>query len=1414
MGTQMSNIKSLFSDFTKKYNLSKTLRFELIPHFDTKKYLDQFIESDVNRDKDYKKLRQIIDEYHKYFIEKSLSFKNILKTEDLKKLDKLLFDLKSSQKKDKKFLEKQFKEQQKELRKQIVNQFVYSQTELKKKIVEKSEKEYKKKNPLFEKELITYLLPEWLDSLSYKAPAIKKQFNNDADFTQWKNNSLKTVKKFQNFTTYLTGFHENRKNMYSDKEQSTAIAYRIVHENLPKLLSNKSVYEKITKNFYDLQKQFEGLEANLKEEFDYFGIDKAKSLFEINIFNQCLTQTGIDNYNCIIGGKTLDNKQKIKGVNEIINLYRQNKLANKNLKISNQNLPFMQILHKQILSDRESHSFLPESFKDNKELCNAIQDFWKQISKLVDWSNAQQQMSLLRRLEKLFSGLSESQNELDKIYFNQNQLKGLSHTLFKPKQFNSISVSKAPVLDKTSDEIKTIKEEEGHNSWSVIDSALECYAENTYSKKERAQWLKKDFFHFQEIHSALVTYKKVLDTDSGIAKKITDKNLLLNHFQNINGLFKLNIQNKLTDNKIANKKTVSQEGSALLLSQIANEQSIPKITQILYNLVKEVLLHPPETDFTEQQIQLLKNFLDCLMDLLHLIKPLYLEKDRNKIVDLERDTAFYNTFEEIYEKLFPIIPLYNKCRNYIAKNKNHLEKIKINFEDSTLLDGWDVNKESDNLSVILRRKEDNRMVYYLGVLNVKNRKIFDYQLNFQDYNEKTFEKIKNKKDLLKKQILAKNNDYKYYEKMNYKLLPDPSKMLPKVFFSKKNHSIFHPSENIIKIKQKKTYAKNDGEQFSLKDCHNFINFYKESLKKHYDWKKFNFKFLKTDQYKDISEFYHEVSSQGYKLSFDKIRADYIEEKITAGELYLFKIHNKDFSKYSKGAPHLHTSYFKFLFDEKNLKDFVFKLNGKAEIFYRKASKKKQAIHSKNKPVKNKNPDNPKSTSIFNYDIIKDKRFTEDKFFFHVPITMNFKKAGMKSYQFNQEVLQFLKNNKNINIIGIDRGERHLAYWTVIDQNRNILEQGSFNKINNSYKNRNKNITVMTDYHRLLETKEKQRDKSRKSWTNIENIKDLKAGYLSHLVYQISKLMIEHNAMVVFEDLNLGFKRGRMKFEKQVYQKLEKTLIDKLNYLVFKNEEHKTPGGFLKAYQLTAPFESFKKIGKQTGFIFYTPAYYTSKVDPKTGFIDLIYPKYENIEKSRKFFEKFHQIYFDEKNNYFVFEYKDSDVNPKRKTESIASWAVCTHDSERYKYNRYKRRHIKVNVTEELKKLLDRYSIQYKNKQSFKKEICNQNKKDFFIHLVNLLKLIFQLRHINPSAKNENEKDFILSSVADETGRFFDSRTAKSGEPQNADANGAYHIGLKGLMILHKINKWDGSEKLNLAIKNKEWFDFIRNKKRY
>ena len=55
----------------------------------------------------------------------------------------------------------------------------------------------------------------------------------------------------------------------------------------------------------------------------------------------------------------------------------------------------------------------------------------------------------------------------------------------------------------------------------------------------------------------------------------------------------------------------------------------------------------------------------------------------------------------------------------------------------------------------------------------------------------------------------------------------------------------------------------------------------------------------------------------------------------------------------------------------------------------------------------------------------------------------------------------------------------------------------------------------------------------------------------------------------------------------------------------------------------------------------------------------------------------------------------------------------------------------------------------------------------------LLKVILQMRY-----SDGNDRDFILSPVANENGVFFDSEKAADAEPKDADANGAYHIALK------------------------------------
>ena len=763
----------------------------------------------------------------------------------------------------------------------------------------------------------------------------------------------------------------------------------------------------------------------------------------------------------------------------------------------------------------------------------------------------------------------------------------------------------------------------------------------------------------------------------------------------------------------------------------------------------------------------IKTLLDALKDLQHFIKPLLGSGEEN-----EKDELFYGSFQMMWEELDAVTPLYNKVRNWLTRKPYCTEKIKLNFDNSQLLGGWDVNKEPDCTGVLLRKDG----FYYLGIMDKKSNRIFDAEVT--------------------------PSDGECYDKIDYKLLPGANKMLPKVFFSRSRIDEFAPSEAIVSSYKRGTHKK--GADFSLSDCHRLIDFFKQSINKHEDWSKFGFRFSDTKSYEDISGFYREVEQQGYMLSSHQVSESYINRLVEEGKLYLFRIWNKDFSEFSKGTPNLHTLYWKMLFDERNLADVIYKLNGQAEVFYRKASIKPEnrIVHPAKRPIANKNELSKEPTSTFEYDIIKDRRYTVDKFQFHVPITINFKATGQTNI--NPIVQDAIRKGGFSHVIGIDRGERHLLYLSLIDLHGNIVKQMTLNDIINEYKG----TTYQTNYHDLLAKREGERTEARRSWDTIENIKELKEGYLSQVIHIISKMMVEYNAIVVLEDLNMGFMRGRQKIERQVYEKFEKMLIDKLNCYIDKQKEPTAEGGMLRALQLTNKFESFRKLGKQSGCLFYIPAWNTSKIDPVTGFVNLFDTRYENIAKTKVFFSKFKSIRYNSAKDWFEFAFDYNDFTSKAEG-TRTEWTLCTYGERIRTFRNPQKNHQwddeEFVLTTEFKQLFDRYDIDIRG--NLKEAINAQTDAQFFKDLLGLMKLLLQMRN----SITNSEMDYLLSPVADEKGHFFDSRKGITFLPDNADANGAYNIARKGLWVIRKIQETKEDEKPSLSITNKEWLQFAQTK---
>lgn len=347
--------------------------------------------------------------------------------------------------------------------------------------------------------------------------------------------------------------------------------------------------------------------------------------------------------------------------------------------------------------------------------------------------------------------------------------------------------------------------------------------------------------------------------------------------------------------------------------------------------------------------------------------------------------------------------------------------------------------------------------------------------------------------------------------------------------------------------------------------------------------------------------------------------------------------------------------------------------------------------------------------------------------------------------------------------------------------------------------------------KLLAGKEKQRDEARKNWTSIENIKELKEGYLSQVVHKICQLAVEYDAIIAMEDLNSGFKNNRARVERSVYQKFENMLISKLQYLVDKKLSPHETGGALHAYQLS---NKENVNGRQNGFIFYVPAYLTSKIDPTTGFVDLIHPKYASVDAAKEFLAKFDAVTYNAQEDLleFVVDYS------KLLGNSIAyknNWVICTN-GERIRSFRNKAKNSEwdtetVVLTEEFKKLFESYNINIG--EDIKMQISERTEKDFFEQLIRLLALTLQMRNSIP---NNTKVDYIISPVRNSDGVFYDSRNYEKLEysplPKNADANGAYNIARKAMWAIGNIKAAENEEELKgvrLAITKKEWLEMAQ-----
>lgn len=1216
--------QTFFSQFTNLYPIQKTLRRELKPinekfEYDpalTSLWNAEIPEKDKQREKDYQAIKPLLDKLHHEFITESLESIWVVDWSDFV----LFYQQYQSKKKRKaelsekelKQINEEFSHRTKELRNQIWAS--YSQ------IAEK-----RKSNP----EYVNLKGKSYLTQKGYKILTeagilwvLEKKYKDDPGKSA-------LIRRFWNFFTYFTGFNQNRENYYSTEEKSTAVAYRLINQNLLTFANN----------------------CEMQEKFSVLALsDQEKKIFNPESYGDYLTQDGIDFYNECIG--TIKSKA---------NLYSQSHKTK---------LPQPKILYKQIGSPKESA--IPF------DLITSESEFHDLLDKTLKETDER-----LSHFIWLLDQIWGEEADISQIFLSKSALTLISNRYFA--------------------------------SWyTLLEKWWELWFFN-YCKKDDEESYK------------LPSYLSLADLKS-ILEAIPFQKIEKSEGQNAISLLKPQLEQLYIDSCDSNRKLLIKSMKSDFESFLiwSGEWSYTHIKSEIQNLDK--------LDSTNQDHKnLVKMLFDGILAMYRQIKWFRVDVDKLWFVP---EWGFYQDMEQLLTD-YPFPKWYDMMRNYLTKKPYSEQKLKLNFDCSTLLNGRDKNKETQNLSVILRK--DGK--FYLAIMKKDQNKFFEKSLLY-------------------------SGNLGTMEKMDYKLLPGANKMLPKCLMPGSDKGKYWATDRILNLYANWSFKKSE-KNFNSDDLHTLIDFYKSALPKYEDWKVFDFKFQPTADYQDISQFYREVEQQGYLLNRRKVNEELIKQGTKDWSIFLFQISSKDFDGESN-TPDLQTLYWKQIFEPKT----NVKLNWEAEIFFRPWSMKKE------KKVLTKD----------NFDVYKHKRYTEDKILFHVPITLWFWNSEISptapskfNLKINQELI--LPHFDDLHVIGIDRWEKHLAFYSVLSvKTGKIVEQWTLNILNG------------VDYEKKLSEKAESRLHSRQNRDTIEKIADLKNGYISQVVSKLVDLVLKYNAVIVFEDLNWGFKRGRQKIEQSVYQKFELALAKKLSFIVKKDALVGETGSPTSAYQLAPQITTFWDIrGKQRWIIFYTRANYTSTTDPLTGRRKTIYLKKGTIsEMKNQILTVFKDILRDPKEQSYIFNDGNwklySNVERRRgKRDDHGIWVSKKYDP-----------------TTELNELFD------KNKIKKSENIIDQLKngeftQNFWSSFVRILDLIMQIRNTD-----DEGRDIILSPVGSLEERF-DSRkwyaecpseiSNNLPYPTSGDANGAYNIARKGVMMLERIK--ENPERPDLLIRDAE-----------
>lgn len=548
------------------------------------------------------------------------------------------------------------------------------------------------------------------------------------------------------------------------------------------------------------------------------------------------------------------------------------------------------------------------------------------------------------------------------------------------------------------------------------------------------------------------------------------------------------------------------------------------------------------------------------------------------------DPLFLEHFAPVLALRSEIRPahLLNLARNYLTKLEKHPAQLRIYFQPN-FLDNWSWTKIESSLALLGKDPQGKPVLFVFPRSDAARafQKAAQQKKVVGGWGVFLFQQAK-----VDKLIPTLVRTPKGVQRVTGRRDPDGQNRQKDAVLRK------HLPPEIYEITKTVGFGKeNTREHLGDAAFDKFIAYYQEVVAEYLQDSRRGFSLVFRPRYDSWKEFVEDVQRQTVRWQEKTVTPEVIGKMVKEGDLLVFRICNKDLCAHRNlsARQNVHTIIFEALLSEENTKATPppVRIGSEAKIFYRPAQKGElQPKEVGGHPIRRLTPEGEEE------EVKEHHRYYERKLLFHLPLFINDDHPPLSSFSALNRMVNEELFTPEQPIIGVDRGERNLLSYTLIDNQDRLLEAGSLNEINS------------TNYHALLKQREQERTRARQEWEEVGNITNLKSGYLSQVINVLVKKSLDRDAAIALEGLAFRFaqKRGGQ-FERSVYLQFENALLNKLELVIEKAKQDRPFQAVAEAPQVATVAKKTERsdFKGQDGIVFFVPAEYTSKTCPHCGY---------------------------------------------------------------------------------------------------------------------------------------------------------------------------------------------------------------------